>query len=182
MDQHANDRRNFLRIAIVGSVALISSGVGAAGILLPPAATEAPTTGPRPLVPLLRLGAINKDEPLGLDLSISVRDGWRLRTRRARVFVVRLADGDAAASFKALSGVCPHAGCGIEYKADDKKFICPCHGAEFDPHGASKEGPSPRDMDPFEVSIAEHQGAAWLHVDWQEFVTGTAERTPKARA
>ena len=177
----SDDRRRFIRIAVVGGIAVVSGAAGAASVFLPPV-HAADSAGARPLAPLLKLGALEKDSPLGLTISLASRDGWRLRTREQTVFVLRVADGDDAAAFKALSPVCSHAGCEVEYVEPDKKFLCPCHGAEFDVQGGLTKGPAPRGLDALGVSIAEHEGKPWLFVDWQEFVPGSTESTPRGGA
>ncbi len=177
-----DDRRTFLRIAVIGGIGILTAGAGAASVFLPPRTGESAGVGPQPLIPIARLAALLKEEVLSLEISLSVRDGWRLRTRRQRVYLQRVADGDEASAFKALSAVCSHAGCGIEYHEKDKQFFCPCHGAEFKLDGTLQKGPAPRDMDPLDVTVAEHEGAAWLFVNWQEFVMGTEQRTPRGNA
>lgn len=176
----SEDRRNFLRITVIGGVALITAGAASSAVLLPPALGESAGDGPRPLAPMLKLGLIEKDKPLACEVRLSVRDGWRLRTRRQTVYVVRVADGDEVSAYRALSSICPHAGCDIELV--EHKFKCPCHGAEFTAAGAREKGPSPRDMDPLEVSIAEHEGKPWLFARWQDFAVGIEQRTPRGNA
>ncbi|MCC7130124.1 MAG: ubiquinol-cytochrome c reductase iron-sulfur subunit [Anaerolineae bacterium] len=44
------------------------------------------------------------------------------------------------AGFQALSMVCPHLGCTLEYKAE--AFECPCHGSRFDAQGRLVKGPA----------------------------------------
>jgi Rieske Fe-S protein len=176
----SEDRRNFLRITVIGGVALIAAGGASASLFVPPALGPSVGAGPRPLAPMLKLGLLEKDKPLGLDINLSVRDGWRLRSRRQVVYVVRVADGDTAAAFKTLSPICPHAGCSVELK--EMRFVCPCHGAEFKADGTREKGPAPRDMDPLEASIADHNGHPWLFVSWQEFNVGSEQRTPRGNA
>lgn len=178
----SEDRRNFIRIAVIGGIAVVSGGAGAASVFFPPHVGGSSGGTPKPLAPLIKLGALEKDSPLGLTISLASRDGWRLRTREQTVYVVRVADGDDAASFKAMSPVCSHAGCEVEYHDADNKFLCPCHGAEFDVQGAVTKGPAPRGLDPLAVSIADHEGKPWLFVNWQEFVIGTEASTPKGGA
>jgi cytochrome b6-f complex iron-sulfur subunit len=36
---------------------------------------------------------------------------------------------------RAVSGVCTHMGCSVNFNANEQHFVCPCHGAEFDVHG-----------------------------------------------
>jgi Rieske Fe-S protein len=176
----SDDRRHFLRIALIGGIGVISAGVGSASVFLPPKPGESVANGPKPLVPMLKLGALEKDKPLTVELTLSLRDAWRVRSRTRIVYVLRTGDGDKADAFRALSSICSHAGCTIEAK--DDKFVCPCHGAEFKFDGSKLKGPAPRDMDPLAVSVADFRGAAWLYVDWQEFVVGTEERTPRGSA
>lgn len=173
----SEDRRKFLRIAVIGGIAVVSGGVGAASVFAPPATGETAGDGPRPLVPMIKLGALTAGKPLALQLTLSVRDAWRVRSRTQTVFILRVGEDDVAEAFTALSSVCPHSGCSIEHKED--KFHCPCHGAEFELDGSHTKGPAPRDMDPLAVSISEHEGAPWLFVGWQEFVLGSEERTPR---
>lgn len=178
----SEDRRKFLRVALIGGIAVVSGGAGAASVFTPPHTHSETEPGPRPLAPMIALGAIEKGAVLGVEISLSVRDGWRLRNKQQRVYIVRTGDGEDAASFKALSPICSHAGCTIEYHDDDGRFVCPCHDARFEKDGTLIDGPAPRDMDPLDVSIAEYEGRAWLFVDWREFVIGTEVRTPRGRA
>jgi nitrite reductase/ring-hydroxylating ferredoxin subunit len=41
----------------------------------------------------------------------------------------------------AVSGICTHMGCGLNFNARERTFLCPCHGAEFDLDGKSLYGP-----------------------------------------
>ncbi|MGZ8491772.1 MAG: QcrA and Rieske domain-containing protein [Gemmatirosa sp.] len=56
----------------------------------------------------------------------------------AQVIVVRR----GLADFRALSAVCPHAGCGVSV-VRAPRLVCPCHGSEFDFAGHRLEGPAP---------------------------------------
>jgi Rieske Fe-S protein len=35
----------------------------------------------------------------------------------------------------ALSAICTHQACVLDWHADDEEFHCPCHGAQFDTSG-----------------------------------------------
>lgn len=54
-----------------------------------------------------------------------------------KLFVIRGKDG-----FRALSAVCTHLGCTVGTKKDG--YHCPCHGSVFAADGAALEGPAPR--------------------------------------
>lgn len=41
----------------------------------------------------------------------------------------------------ALSRICTHMGCQLDFAAKDQAFVCPCHGAEFTLSGELRYGP-----------------------------------------
>jgi Rieske Fe-S protein len=73
---------------------------------------------------------------------------------------------------RALSTVCPHLGCGIDWNAGQARFECPCHGSKFDAAGRRVAGPSPRDMDELETRVA----GGDVQVLYRRFRTGTVKR------
>lgn len=48
--------------------------------------------------------------------------------------------------FVALSKVCTHLGCLVEYDKGLRKLICPCHAGTFDLDGNVLSGPPPRPL------------------------------------
>ncbi len=55
--------------------------------------------------------------------------------------------------FHVSIGLCTHLGCIPAYKAADHKFLCACHGGEFDSSGHQIFGPppSPLEIPPFKL-------------------------------
>jgi cytochrome b6-f complex iron-sulfur subunit len=53
-------------------------------------------------------------------------------------------DRDQPETFRILSAVCTHAGCTVNWRADRKLFVCPCHGGTFDAEGNRQGGPPRR--------------------------------------
>ena len=53
----------------------------------------------------------------------------------------------------ALKGVCTHMECNITYRADERKFYCACHKGWFDENGKNIEGPPPKPLEFFDVTI-----------------------------
>lgn len=66
------------------------------------------------------------------------------------VWIVRTATG-----FYALSTVCTHLGCTPNWLSSDEKFKCPCHGSGFQKTGINFEGPAPRPLERYKISMAE---------------------------
>jgi cytochrome b6-f complex iron-sulfur subunit len=44
---------------------------------------------------------------------------------------------ESAGQFVALSAMCPHQWCDVQYNGPGQGFSCPCHGAQFDITGKS---------------------------------------------
>ena len=51
----------------------------------------------------------------------------------------------------AIHKVCTHLGCLYNWNNQEGKFICPCHGSQFQYDGTYIQGPAPRDLDRFVV-------------------------------
>ncbi|MCF6243735.1 MAG: ubiquinol-cytochrome c reductase iron-sulfur subunit [Sulfurovum sp.] len=56
--------------------------------------------------------------------------------------------------FHVTIGLCTHLGCIPAYKKDDKKFMCACHGGEFDVSGNDIKAPAPSPLviPPFKIN------------------------------
>ena len=68
--------------------------------------------------------------------------------RKEKAFIVRTDGG-----FLAMSAICPHLHCIVNWNEVLKKFECPCHGAKFNPRGEVLEGPPPRPLDLYKLQI-----------------------------
>ena len=65
-----------------------------------------------------------------------------------QVYIVRMPEG-----FYAVSAVCTHLGCVTQWKPDSGMIACPCHGSKFKSDGTKIEGPAPRPLPHFAVSL-----------------------------
>ena len=54
----------------------------------------------------------------------------------------------------ALSTVCTHLGCTPNWLETEQKYKCPCHGSGFRKSGINFEGPAPRPLERFAISLA----------------------------
>ncbi len=77
------------------------------------------------------------------------------------VWVVN-ADFEGVQQIYALKTVCTHLGCTPNWLEAEQKFKCPCHGSGFYKDGINFEGPAPRPLERYAISIA---GDGQLEVD-----------------
>jgi cytochrome b6-f complex iron-sulfur subunit len=60
-----------------------------------------------------------------------------------------------AAGFYCLSTTCTHLGCTPNWLQAEEKFKCPCHGSGFQKTGINFEGPAPRPLERYKITLAE---------------------------
>jgi cytochrome b6-f complex iron-sulfur subunit len=65
-----------------------------------------------------------------------------------QVYIVRTQEG-----FYAVSAVCTHLGCITQWKPDANMIACPCHGSKFKSDGTKVEGPAPRSLPHFSITL-----------------------------
>ncbi len=53
----------------------------------------------------------------------------------------------------AVNPICPHAGCVVDWQADQSTFVCPCHDSQFGPDGAVLRGPADEPLPTYDVKI-----------------------------
>ncbi len=70
------------------------------------------------------------------------------------------ADTNTDIPFRAFNLRCTHAGCTVEWQASAKKFVCPCHGAEFRADGSVSRLPATKPLE--ELTISRLKGALVL--------------------
>jgi cytochrome b6-f complex iron-sulfur subunit len=55
--------------------------------------------------------------------------------------------------YHALSAVCTHLGCTVQYRPDLQEVWCPCHNGKYSVNGATISGPPPLPLEKFEVIL-----------------------------
>ena len=61
---------------------------------------------------------------------------------------------DAISSF-GINAICTHLGCVVPWSSGANKFICPCHGSQYDSNGKVVRGPAPLSLAIAHVSVEE---------------------------
>ncbi|MGH7197521.1 MAG: ubiquinol-cytochrome c reductase iron-sulfur subunit [Candidatus Omnitrophota bacterium] len=131
------DRRKFFSWVGVAWVSFAAATGGALSIVLrflfPNVIFEPPTS--------FRAG-VPSDYEVGF-----VDERWK---EKFGVWMVKTAEG-----MYALSTICTHLGCTPNWLAGENKFKCPCHGSGFYKTGINFEGPAPRPLERYKISLAE---------------------------
>jgi cytochrome b6-f complex iron-sulfur subunit len=100
------------------------------------------------LRPLTQKGATGK---VTLGNPADYQAGTATYVREGRLWLAN-ADG---AHFFALSQKCPHLGCRVPFCESSGRFECPCHGSVYDIGGEWIQGPAPRGMDRYPLSLVD---------------------------
>jgi len=108
------------------------------------------------------------DAPISKTVTFAQRDGWREVISTQSVYVSRRSDG----KLQVLSAICPHLGCSVAWKANEGKFVCPCHGGQFKPDGLHISGPPPRSLDNLKAQVKNGK----LQVQFEFFRSNVPDR------
>jgi cytochrome b6-f complex iron-sulfur subunit len=79
------------------------------------------------------------------DFSLGVNEKYK---QAYRIWVVKEPD-----RLFVIYARCVHLGCTPDWKPNENKFKCPCHGSGYTPEGINFEGPAPRPMDRAHVEL-----------------------------
>ena len=56
--------------------------------------------------------------------------------------------------FRAVSGICTHLYCVVDWRPDQNEFFCSCHGSRFSQEGINLSGPAPKPLPWYRLSLA----------------------------
>ena len=59
----------------------------------------------------------------------------------------------SASKYIAVDIKCTHRGCDIGYDTKEKKFVCPCHGSEYDLTGLVTKGPASNPLNYYKAEL-----------------------------
>lgn len=175
----AEGRRGFIQKLLAGvigaALGLIPAGAGFK-FFLDPLGRKASAAGNA--VRVATLEALPADGvPRKFPVLADRVDAWNkfVNVPVGAVYLRRTTDG----KLEALNVTCPHAGCFVDFKPDEGKFLCPCHNSLFAMDGkiASPGSPAARPLDSLEVELR-NEKEIW--VKFQNFEAGKAEKIPVA--
>jgi len=163
-------RRSFLRTAWLGALGASVAGFGAGTVYF--------------LWPNLSGGfgsKIRAGDKTKIDADIKAGDGQAYNPE-GRFYLVPYDEADdtegvykdvAGGGFMALYQRCVHLGCRVPWCPSAQWWECPCHGSKYNQVGEYKEGPAPRGLDRFAITV---QGGQ-IVVDTSKIVTGPPRGT-----
>ncbi len=171
-------RRDFLKQGCAACLAAAAAGTPAAVgtmVFLDPL-TRLKTV--ESFVKVTTLDSLPEDgTPVQFPVLADRRDAWTKFTQVpiGAVFLQR----QAKDKLLALSVVCPHAGCFVDYVEEQQGFLCPCHNSLFLKDGGLKDeqSPSPRPLDSLEVQVR-NKSEVWVR--FQDFQLGITQKKPVA--
>ncbi len=136
MKPRQSSRREFLCLG-VASLACACSGCGALGSRKPDVVAK----------------------PAGERLYLSKEESAPLLQPRSSLLVQPEGTRDKIlvvnheGSLSALSAICTHMGCTVNYNAETGRVHCPCHGSEFTPDGGNLKGPAQRPLKQYAAAL-----------------------------
>jgi menaquinol-cytochrome c reductase iron-sulfur subunit len=171
----ATSSRRSLLTAAAGAlgVGLAASVLGPALVFLGHPLDHDATAGDGEMLPAGPIAQFNGGAPVKVDLFADRVDAWN------RVVQVKVGSAwvlQQGAELVAMSTVCPHLGCGVDFDASANKFYCACHKSWFSLDGAVESGPSPRGLDRLDVE----KGEKLVSIRYVRFKVGIEAKEPIA--
>ncbi len=133
-----------------------------------------------PYIPVTSLDSLPEDgSPQKFTVRADRADAWSRFPDQVigAVFLRRLPDEEGEPRVQAFNVVCPHLGCAIDFRDENRDYFCPCHNSAFAlDDGAQEAGsPSARGMDALNVRL---EAGGEIAVQFQNFVMGIREKRP----
>ncbi|ACB52306.1 cytochrome b6-f complex Rieske iron-sulfur subunit, plastoquinol--plastocyanin reductase [Crocosphaera subtropica ATCC 51142] len=79
-------------------------------------------------------------------------------------------EGENAIADYGINAVCTHLGCVVPWNASEDKFICPCHGSQYNAQGKVVRGPAPLSLALAHVNVSEDDKVVfseWTETDFR---------------
>lgn len=149
-----NSRRRFLEkvTLLLSSLLTLGMAIPLLGSILSPGLRRKPPSEWRAIG---EIEQFPEGEIVSAELQSSRKDGWMVTTYKETLWVKRL--GQKVVVFSSL---CTHAGCRVTWSRQKKRFLCPCHGGQYDSEGRVVAGPPPQPLQQYQVKLEE--GQVWV--------------------
>jgi cytochrome b6-f complex iron-sulfur subunit len=141
-------RRDFCARSCTAAFAVAATGAFAG-------ACGGSSTGPSdnvPALPVMNGTVSNGSVSVSVDATsplVSVGSAALIESSAAPLLVVHT----GSSAFSAFSAICTHQGCTVTGFANNR-FVCPCHGSQYDTNGNVVSGPAPQALQRFTASLS----------------------------
>ena len=185
-------RRTFMAQAVI-----FGSGVVGLGLMIPLATSLAPAAEPPrdhwmplPEKAMRALHAATEKTPVVVRFNVRAVNGYfgleddaqyafgvrateeQMRQARPELWDRELVPFPVATlGFVLFSPICPHLGCPVRWMPSEGKFLCPCHGSQYNEFGAHQAGPALRGLDP--LPVRSYRGK--VQVTWIDYKSNTPQ-------
>ena len=128
-------RRNFLWkiLTFLGAGLTALVGIPVVGFVISPIFNKKQSNW----IPIAWMEDLKANGPQEVTYSRFKQDAWLRTDIKHSVYVLK-GKGNQLIVF---SNICTHLGCAVSWDAAEKKFLCPCHGGEYDITGKVVGGP-----------------------------------------
>jgi cytochrome b6-f complex iron-sulfur subunit len=78
--------------------------------------------------------------------------------------------GDNAIADYGINAVCTHLGCVVPWNKSENKFMCPCHGSQYDDTGKVVRGPAPLSLALVHADVTDNDKVVftnWTETDFR---------------
>ena len=140
------NRREFLNYAWLASLGMLLVNVGGIGFLF--------------AMPRFKPGEFGGAFSIGRVSNLPPVNASPVNNPNGKFWLTRTDQG-----LMALYKVCTHLGCLYAWRDQEDKFICPCHGSQFEYDGTYIRGPAPRSLDRFVVQVVDSGGEVVAETD-----------------
>ena len=142
MEQKHTSRRNFLETGVAAIAASACGGCALFGSRKPDAVVQEDQ------------GALKLDKPDSESLLASVTSRLiQPKGTSEKILVFHRGGG----KLSAVSAICTHMGCDVNYDAEISRIVCPCHGSQFSFDGQNTKGPAKRPLKQYNVQTKDGQ-------------------------
>lgn len=141
-------RRDFIKATTVWIGSLIGAFVALPGI----AYLLSPSVGKDDADAWIDLGSLDRypvGSPTLFQFSRTKANGWERTSMSYGAFVLRPDE----TTVRVFSNICTHLGCHVNWHADLRHYVSPCHDGHFDVLGNNISGPPPRPLDEFKTRV-----------------------------
>jgi nitrite reductase/ring-hydroxylating ferredoxin subunit len=133
-------RRDLLARLALGGAAVAATGLSGCALFMGSVEPDVTLMAENGTL-LVPRGVLVWERGLGNAMVIGISE------HKDKLLLIRAPDGEIIA----LSTTCTHRGCDVRWSTEAGHIVCPCHGSEYDAHGANLVGPATKPLRRYEV-------------------------------